>query len=273
MAAPYVPVTEGSSDSRSSEADGLRILEAWFPPGLRIPPHRHDRPIFAVMIEGSFDLSRARGTHPCTSSTVFTEPLGERHANRVDRCGAKVVVLQPDPGRAELFEPCARLFQAHRYFLDGRIGDLARRVAHELDRSDSVARVAAEGLALEMLATAARIAEVECGKPRPPKWLVRGQELLHAHFREDLRVTDVARAVGVHPVYFARVFRAHLHVPIGAYLRGLRLEWAARRLAQGEEPLSEIALAAGFADQSHFTRVFKRYAGATPSRYRRGARG
>jgi AraC family transcriptional regulator len=133
--------------------------------------------------------------------------------------------------------------------------------------------VAAEGLALEMLATAARVAESECRKPRPPGWLARAQELLHEHFLEDLRVTQVARAVGVHPVYFARVFRVHLRVPIGAYVRGLRLEWAARRLAQGEEPLSEIALAAGFADQSHFTRAFRRYAGATPLRYRRGARG
>ena len=148
------------------------------------------------MIEGSFDLSRARETHPCTSSTVFIEPLGERHANRVDRRGAKVVVLQPDPGRAELFEPCARLFQDHRYYLDGRIGDLARRLANELHRSDSVARVAAEGLALEMLATAARIAEAECGRPHPPKWLLQGQDLLHEHFREDLRVSDVARAGG-----------------------------------------------------------------------------
>ena len=273
MIAGFVPVTEGSSESRWFEADGLRILKVWFPPGSRIPAHRHDRANFAVMIDGSFDVARARESHSCPPSTVFTEPLGERHANRVDRRGARVVVLQPDPGRAGLIEPCAPLFQAHRHFLDGRIGDLARRLAQELDRDDSVSRVAAEGLALEMLATAARIAETECRKPRPPGWLARAQDLLHEHFLEDLRVTEVARAVGVHPVYFARVFRAHLRVPIGAYVRGLRLEWAARRLAHGEEPLSEIALAAGFADQSHFTRVFRRYAGATPLRYRRGARG
>jgi len=273
MVSRYVPVTEGSSESRSFEADGLRILKVWFPPGLRIPPHRHDRANFAVMIDGSFDVARAHESHSCPPSTVLTEPLGERHANRVDRRGATVVVLQPDPGREGLVEPCAPLFRAHRHFLDGGIGELARRLAQELDRDDSISHVAAEGLALEMLATAARVAEAECRRPRPPAWLARAQELLHERFLEELRVTEVARAVGVHPVYFSRVFRAHLHVPIGAYLRGLRLEWAARRLSQGEEPLSEIALAAGFADQSHFTRAFGRWAGVTPLRYRRGARG
>lgn len=268
----YVPVTQGSSASHSLEISGLRVTEAWFPPGLKIPPHRHDRPILAVMIEGSFDVGLAHRTHSCTTSAAFTEPLGERHANHVDRHGARVVVLQPDPERAEFFEPCAGLFQLHRHFLNGRIGDLARRLAQELVGSDPLSRIAAEGLALEVLAVAARVAESECRKPRPPRWLERAQDLLHQRFLEDLHIADVAREVGVHPVYFARVFRAHLRVPTAAYLRELRLEWAARRLARGEEPLCEIALAAGFADQSHFTRVFKRYAGTTPSRYRRRAR-
>jgi len=273
MSAEYVPVTQGSSDSRSLEIDGLQIMEAWFPPGLKIPPHRHDRPIFAVMIEGSFELDLAHRSHACPTSAVFTEPLGERHANRVDRGGARVVVIQPDPRRAELLEPCATLFQAHRHFLNGRIGDLARRVAHELEGHDSLARLAAEGLALEMLAVGARVAGSETRAARPPRWLAQAQDLLHQRFLEDLCVVEVAREVGVHPVYFARVFRRQLRVPVAEYLRGLRLEWAGKQLAQGDEALCEIALAAGFADQSHFTRAFKRYAGVTPARFRRRARG
>ena len=123
-----------------------------------------------------------------------------------------------------------------------------------------------------MLAVAARVAESDVLRPARRRWLDRAQELLHERFLEDLGTAEVAREVGVHPVYLARVFRAQFHVPIAEYLRGLRLEWAARRLARGEESLCEIALAAGFADQSHFTRAFKRYAGTTPARYRRRAR-
>src|SRR5438094_198063 len=54
-------------------------------------------------------------------------------------------------------------------------------------------------------------------------------------------------------------------------LRGRELSWLAWRLA-GETPLADIATEAGFADQSHFTRVFKRHVGATPARYREQTR-
>jgi AraC family transcriptional regulator len=47
----------------------------------------------------------------------------------------------------------------------------------------------------------------------------------------------------------------------------LRLEWAAARLSE-ERSLAQIALEAGFADQSHFTRAFRRHFGVTPGRYR-----
>src|SRR2546422_1028281 len=121
MFAEYVPVTQGSSDSRSLEVDGLRVMEIWFPPELRIPPHRHERALLAVMIEGSLDVDVAHRSHSCTPAAVFTEPLGERHANRVDGRGAHVIVIQPDPLRTELLEPCAALFRSHQQFLNGRV--------------------------------------------------------------------------------------------------------------------------------------------------------
>jgi AraC family transcriptional regulator len=55
---------------------------------------------------------------------------------------------------------------------------------------------------------------------------------------------------------------------VGTYLRRLRLDWCADRLVTTKIPLAEIALRAGFADQSHFTRTFRRYTGVTPRAYR-----
>jgi AraC family transcriptional regulator len=83
---------------------------------------------------------------------------------------------------------------------------------------------------------------------------------------------EIAREVAVQPAHLARVFQRYFRVPIGAYVRRLRLEWAARQLVRSSEPLASLALAAGFADQSHFTRAFKRYSGLTPDAYRRTRR-
>jgi AraC family transcriptional regulator len=74
--------------------------------------------------------------------------------------------------------------------------------------------------------------------------------------------------VGVHPTHLGRVFRAHYGVSVGEYGRRFRLARAATELARTDMPVAVIATRAGFADQSHFTRLFKRYAGTTPARYR-----
>jgi len=81
---------------------------------------------------------------------------------------------------------------------------------------------------------------------------------------------ELAREVGVHRVHLARVFRAHLGCSIGDYHRRRRVAWAANELRHGEASLSDIALRAGFADQSHFSRVFKQWTGVTPRAWREG---
>jgi transcriptional regulator GlxA family with amidase domain len=72
----------------------------------------------------------------------------------------------------------------------------------------------------------------------------------------------------VHPAHLTRVFRRYHGTSPGQYLRRLRLEWAADRLLTGPDPVSRVALQAGFADQAHFTRAFTRRWGLPPGRYR-----
>ena len=92
---------------------------------------------------------------------------------------------------------------------------------------------------------------------------------MHARFREPLRLADVAREADVHPGHLARAFRQHFRMTLGSYVRTLRLEWVTTELLRSDESLASIALAAGFADQSHLTRAFKLYCGLTPQVYRR----
>jgi len=142
----------------------------------------------------------------------------------------------------------------------------AARLTQELDAADDLAPLAAEAIALELLVMMARIESATLKSP--PSWLLRAQELLHERFAGPLRISEVAQAVGIHPAHLARTFRAHFSVSIGSYVRRLRLEWAAVELGRADSSLAAIALDAGFADQSHFTRAFKRQLGITPSAFR-----
>jgi AraC family transcriptional regulator len=69
-------------------------------------------------------------------------------------------------------------------------------------------------------------------------------------------------------VYLASAFRRCYGHTVAEHVRELRVAYALRRLAESEDPLSDIARAAGFADQSHFSRTFKQLTGTTPGAYR-----
>jgi AraC family transcriptional regulator len=102
-----------------------------------------------------------------------------------------------------------------------------------------------------------------------PPWLGHARELLHAHFRERLDIARVAAEVGVHPSHLAHAFRRHFVSTPGEYARALRLSWAVDRLVEGDEPISAIAVSAGYSDQSHFTRECRKALGVGPGEYRR----
>ena len=76
---------------------------------------------------------------------------------------------------------------------------------------------------------------------------------------------------GVAPATLARSYRSAFRITVGERIRQLRIERAVRDLLESEEPLSSVALRAGFYDQSHFTNLFRRRFGVTPAQYRHSA--
>jgi AraC family transcriptional regulator len=103
----------------------------------------------------------------------------------------------------------------------------------------------------------------------PPQWLAQVKEFMDMHYRDRLSLTGLAAIARVHPVYLARAFRSHYGRSINKYLLGLRLELARGLLADGEMALSDIAAEAGFCDQGHFSKNFKRFYGLSPGEYRK----
>jgi AraC-like DNA-binding protein len=86
-------------------------------------------------------------------------------------------------------------------------------------------------------------------------------------------LTSAARAVGLSPFHFLRVFAGVLGVTPHQYLVRARLRHAARMLADDTRSITDVALDVGFGDLSNFVRTFHRAAGVSPSGFRRAARG
>lgn len=106
----------------------------------------------------------------------------------------------------------------------------------------------------------------------PPGALRRVKEHIAAHLHEDLDIGTLAARTGLSGYHFARAFKASVGVPPHRYVLQQRVQKAAELLEHTEQSLASIALAAGFADQSHFSRSFHSLMGLTPSQFRRAHR-
>jgi len=138
----------------------------------------------------------------------------------------------------------------------------------ELRQPAPCSLLAIEGLALELLAGAVRPAGAQADKPA---WLERAHELVVETFAQPLTLGGVAASVGAEPARLSTAFRRRFGQSLGEYVRTLRVEYVRAALAT-DRPLADIACAAGFADQAHCTRIFKRRTGLTPGAYRTAIR-
>jgi AraC family transcriptional regulator len=263
-----VPITMGSPRFMTRETDSFRVTEAWFPPGAILDPHTHDRPVLAMMLRGGFQTEFAAQRLECDAGYAWTEPNAEKHSNYVGRSGAHVLVIQPDPTREELVEPLGELLDGVHLLRHPALLCAAPGILAELHAPDITSPLAIEAHACSALSGAVRLRLRDRARPRLPGWLRCVQEFLHDEWRQAPTLSFVAGVAGVHPCHLAHTFREQLGESMGTYVRRLRVAWAIAELTATDLPISQIAHAAGFCDQSHFTRQCVRLTGVTPAAYR-----
>jgi AraC family transcriptional regulator len=246
------------------EVSGFILTETTYRPETKTPRHSHELGYFFTVLDGSYRETVGKTTREYTPLALAYRPGGEVHTHTCGRAGGRCFNIYPVS--SERFSDCLEKLGAADVH-GSLVPWLLTRLHREFRRTDGASPLAIEGLSLEILAEAAR-GPVNAAERRPPRWLEQARELLHARFDESLTLAEIADAVCVHPVYLARVFREQYGCTIGEYVRRLRIELACRQLATSDTPLVAIALTAGFADQSHFTKTFKRLVGVTPGQFR-----
>jgi AraC-like DNA-binding protein len=246
-------VRRGVLTGRTCRAGTFDVSVVRFGGGEQLDWDASPRASLAVVLRGAIrKCFRGESLDAGEGSVVLTPPL------RMHRD-----VVAGDPATLVVVESLGGIHAVSTYKDWGAVV-LGLRIERELEAQDAHSGLALEGLALELNASARRATAPQ----REAPWLQQAYEFLLDRFHKPPRAAEIAEAVGVEPEHLVREFRAHYRESPADCARRLRLDWAACRLVGSNDPLAMLSQEAGFVDQSHFTRAFKRQYGTTPGRYR-----
>ncbi|HKR66054.1 MAG TPA: AraC family transcriptional regulator [Thermoanaerobaculia bacterium] len=237
-----------------------------YAPRVRLSPHAHTSGFLLFVRDGGFVEQYGTRRERYDGLTCIYRPPLDEHANEFEERGAVLAAI--DVGAEWLERLREGGFSGERFSMRSplmqQFGD---RLDAELTAPDSLSSMSIEALATEVIVFNARR-----GRKRERtckgEWPERARRLIENEFASPLSLQSIASAVGVHRVHLARQFRALHGYTVGDYLRRVRVAYARQQLTKSEESIAEIALAAGFSDQSQLTKSFKRVTGETPAAYR-----
>jgi len=256
----------GRKELSKLKLSALTLTEALQSPHSTTPAHIHDQASICVTLSGQcFEMIDGVRVITEAGGVIMRAP-GKIHSDEYGDVPHRSLMIEVEQKWLETCTHFLKVFEGYRHFSDGPVSALMLRIYRESRIRDNVAPVIVEGLMLEVLGYASR----SLIKPavRPPVWLMQARDLLHGQFNDPINLMEIARNVGVHPTHLARTFKKHYRTTVGEYLRRLRLDWATRQLSETEVSIAEIASAAGFYDQSHFSHSFKEHTGFTPAEFR-----
>jgi AraC family transcriptional regulator len=144
----------------------------------------------------------------------------------------------------------------------------------DLEDGSPAGRLYGESLSVALAVYLARRYGVPNQTPRPHRNGLPGHRLrlvldyIHDHLDRDMPLADLASVAGMSTHYFVELFRASTGQTPHQFVLAQRMERARRLLGNRALSVLDIAVLVGFSDASHFTKVFRRIIGATPSGYR-----
>ena len=256
-----------SSVIKTRYVSGFQMMEGLYYANTSVPRHSHEQAVFCIALKGRCAEIYGSEVREYQPLTVQFLPPNETHSLEISSLEVRAFSVEVAPQWLDRTSEYSLSLDKSVHSRGGLLSRLLMTLYKEFHQMDDASPLAVEGLALEMLAEVSR-RQIKVSDCKPPRWLAEALDLLRERFSERLTVAQIATSVGIHPVHLARGFRRFLRCSIGEYIRHLRIEHACHELCTSDISLAAIASGAGFSDQSHFSRTFKRFMEMTPAQYR-----
>ncbi|WP_432946190.1 AraC family transcriptional regulator [Kribbella sp. CA-253562] len=248
------------------ELDGVvEVLHAYFP-SHAYPSHTHDAWTVLLVDEGVVRYDLDHREHGLTRAQVSLLPPNVPHDGRSVRPEGfrkRVLYLEPDRLGEELTGAAVDQPELLDPVLRRRIEQLHGVLAVGREPLEAESRLT---LIEQRLRQHLRRQVTAPPHRRDPGVASQLREVLDAHLPGGITLDEASKLVHAHPAHLVRAFSREYGMPPHRYLTGRRVDLARRYLLEGR-PAAEVAGLAGFYDQSHLTRHFRRMLGVTPSRF------
>jgi AraC family transcriptional regulator len=229
-----------------------------------LPLHSHRNRALLLPLRGAFVEETTDTAFRLCRGTALLRPPALEHSDRFESEGAQLLIVEPHEqwwaalglsvgARAAAFEHPA-------------VSMCSDEIVREMATPDSVSPLAIESALLRLFCGFAR-----AGGSVNATWLEQLRKRLTGAWSQPVAFSALCREVGVHAGYAAQLFADRYGCSPAEYVRKLRLDFVCQRLERSRDSLAAIAAAAGFADQSHLSRTFRKAFGMTPRDFRRRA--
>lgn len=254
----------GATQQRA-EAAGILLSEIRHAHGRKLPQHTHESAYFGLLLAGGYTEKFTERATEYAPFTLGFHPPNFTHVDEIGVCGSRMFCIEI----RDSFWSKVRDYLTSPKFTPDLCGTDTTWLGLRLYRGFkkcTLDSLQIEEIAAQMLERCGQsVVTTERGTP---VWLSRVMDLLHGSFRHQITLEGIARDVGVHPIHLSRVFRKKYRCTMGEYVSRLRVQFVCAQMSRGWPALNELALEAGFADQSHMGRVFRSVAGETPAQMR-----
>lgn len=228
-----------------------------------VPPHGHEGGAFICLIHGRHHWHGTDGMiHWTIPGAWYFRSRKDVHSHEACPTLIRCVGINFDPS-AYGFDPelSAEMIETE---------DAARitaKIRAEFQQESQGRAFLLEGLLLELMGLFLNEKRKEA-MPNDHLVVRRATTILTERFGENHSLEELSAEVGVHRSHLARLFRKHLGVSVGEFVRDRRLEWGYQQLLSSDAKIAVVAAEAGFADHAHFCRLFKARYGKAPSAIR-----
>ncbi|HXY25866.1 MAG TPA: AraC family transcriptional regulator [Candidatus Acidoferrum sp.] len=233
----------------------------------KLPMHSHELPFFGLLLDGHYGERYLHRQTQFPPFTVMFRPAGIPHQDEIGPRGVRLFEIELRPSWQKRLAECSASLETPREdVLGGPLLWLGMKLFREVQSSGAPDEFTIESLLAELLSLTARMPRHP--SKHAPAWLPRILDKLQTEHSRRLTLDELACEAGVHPVHLSRVFRRCTNEGISDYVHRLRVRSACEQMLAPQASLADISFSTGFADQSHFTRCFRKITGVTPAAFR-----